>query len=216
MRFLLPCTGIDGGASPYRVEKDAPKAYGSSENDRVRLLLFLDKTQSAQALRPDCIRYAVQAAVTMPAGSVVEACTFGSDVRIAPFFEGPVRRPAAFAHDCQTALTSPSLGRGSYGAPLLKRIRERLARNRVPTVALLLTDGGFDDLPHLGKEAGLLARERKLLFLAALPVVASGNAYTRLEEALAPLGERARLAARNSVADALREMRDRCRAAAGG
>lgn len=215
MRFLPFYFGFDCGASPLRAGEGAPGKYVGSGNTRVRLVLFLDRTQSAQALRGECIRYAVLAAVTAPPGTVIEACTFGSDVPVAPFFEGPVRRPAAFARACQTALASLSPGRGTFGAPLLKRVRERLSRNPAPTVALLLTDGGFDDLPQIRQEAGLLSRERRMLYLVALPVVSSGSAYIRLEDALSPLGGRARLAARSSVEDALRDMRDRCRAAEG-
>jgi hypothetical protein len=176
----------------------------------VRVLLFLDATRSCQARHTDFVRYAAQVAVTAPAGTVVEACTFGSDVRIAPFYEGLVRQPATFAQACRDALAKPSPGKGTFGAPLLRRVRERIARNRVPTLVVLLTDGGFDDLPELRREAARLAMTDHLLVLFALPVVSTGSAYTRLEDALEPLGDRARLAARADAPEALRTVRERC------
>src|SRR5579885_1244219 len=90
------------------------ESKGGAARASLRLFLFLDRTGSCQALRPEFVRYSAQAAVLAPAGTTVEACAFGSDIRVAPFYEGPVRGAARFAKACQSALAVPSPGRGTF------------------------------------------------------------------------------------------------------
>ncbi len=179
------------------------------KQSRARILIFLDRTRSSAALQPSFVRYAAQIAAAAPAGTTIEACGFGSDTPLEPFYEGPVRHLSAFAIACQTALASSGSGRGTFGGPILSRVQDRLSRNPEPTAVVLITDGGFDDLERIRSQATSLARQSLLLYLIALPVVTKDSAYVKLEEALRPLGRRARLATKADAGEALRELQER-------
>lgn len=211
MQFLQATSGFASAPFPFPGSGGRPRQGARPQRPRARILIFLDRTRSSQARHPDFVRYAARIAVAAPVGATIEACAFGSDTRLAPFFEGRVRHLSAFARACQCALASPSSGRGTFGEPVLRRVRERLARNQEPTAVVLLTDGGFDDLQRMRQVASILARESLLLALVALPVVSANSAYTKLEEALRPLGRRARLAASADAGEALRELQECCR-----
>nr|WP_309690702.1 hypothetical protein [Armatimonas sp.] len=144
--------------------------------------------------------------MSAPPKTIVEASTFGSDIPVAPFYTGTIRKPATFNTALKAALAKPMRGRGTFGAPLLKRIRERVHLSQHPTFAVILSDCGFNDLPEMRKEAELLAKEPKLLALYAMPAVSDSSAYTKLEAALKPLGNRVRIAASADASEAVREI----------
>ncbi len=171
-----------------------------------KLVTYLDETGSAVYLRKDLIRYAVQASLAAPRQTVVETTTFGSEIPLAPFYTGIVRQPRAYKLAVEKALSKPARGKGSNGAPLLRRIRERLRIAPRPMVVLILSDCGFDDLPEMRKEAELLAKEPNLLGLYALHAVSDNSAYTKLEAALSPLGNKVRLAASADASIAISEL----------
>lgn len=171
-----------------------------------RLLLFVDHTGSAEHLTTDLIRDGNRIALAAPARTRIEACLFRSDVPLAPFYTGTVRHPAAFYTALAKELSRPAIGRKTLGAPLLRRIRARLRVNPIPTYAVWLTDGGFDDLPEIAAEVRTLASEPAFKGLYILPVTLSANVYIKLEAALAPLGNRVRIAASADAGEAIREL----------
>ena len=171
-----------------------------------RIVMFSDHTGSTTSLQKEIIQLATQIAVSAPPKTIVEASTFGSDIPVAPFYTGTIRKPATFNTALKAALAKPMRGRGTFGAPLLKRVRERVHLSQYPTFAVILSDCGFNDLPEMRKEAELLAKEPKLLALYAMPAVSDSSAYTKLEAALKPLGNRVRIAASADASEAIREI----------
>ena len=177
-----------------------------STKTHLDLMLFTDHTGSVKNLQDQIIKLAVQVAASAPPKTLVEASTFGSEIQVAPFFTGVIRKPAAFKAAVAEALAKPARGRGTFGEPLLKRIREKIKLTGQPTIAILLSDCGFNDLAEMHKEAGRLENEPLLLALYAMPAVSQNSAYTKLEAALSPLGKRARIAASADSQEALREI----------
>ncbi|WP_395139751.1 hypothetical protein [Armatimonas sp.] len=177
-----------------------------SDETRITVLEFADHTGSTVYLQSDIIRFATQVAVAAPPHTVIEACTFGSDVQVAPFYTGKIRKPILFKNALKAELAKPSNGRGTFGAPLLRRVRERLQQQGKPILVIFVSDCGFDDLAEINAEAKLLAKEPNFIALYGLPAVSDSSAYTKLEAALKPLGNRVRLAASADAPEAIREI----------
>jgi hypothetical protein len=175
--------------------------------DHPRVFVYIDHTASITRLQPELIRLATQIAMSAPPKTVIEASTFGSVVKIAPFYTGTIRKPAAFQKATQDALAKPAQGRGTFGAPLLKRVRELIHGHSQPVTLVFLSDCGFDDLDAMRAEAALLAKEPSLVALYALPAVSDSSAYTNLQATLRPLGERVRIAALADAPEAIQELR---------
>lgn len=130
---------------------------------------------------------------------------FCSTVSSSPFFQSTASDVDGFHEAVKSILEQIDTGSGTFGGPVLKRIREDAA-GKLFSIAVIVSDGGFDDLLAIAKEARLLAQIPGFKRLFILPVTDRGDFAQQLQDALKPLGNRVRIATRHDVQQALKEV----------
>lgn len=93
---------------------------------------------------------------------------------------------------------------GTYAAPVLRRFLEDArkadaAGGRTTLALILVTDGGFDDLPEVAKLAAQLARCRSVAAVWVGPVSLDRGVRAGVERAFAPLRDGGRLIVTNRL-----------------
>lgn len=171
--------------------------------------ITFDVTKSTEGLRPLFVQLSDQlVGRELDPECPVIGRHFQSNTRASRFFESTARDIDHFHSGVQAILTAGE-GKETPGKSVLDAVKEDadLARSRMrPFIAVVFTDGGFDDLKKMTEQARTLAQDTNLSRLFLLPVTDEGEFAQRLKEALAPLGDRVRIATKHDVQAALGEI----------
>lgn len=187
-------------------------AQGCAQPDdskRPLVAITFDVTDSTKDLRPGFVELSDQLVDReLAPGCPIIARHFESETRSSPFFQGRALDLDGF-HQGVEAVLKQGAGVGTPGEPVLNAVKEdaaaALAQKR-PFIAVILTDGGFDDLASLSRQAKELAKSPNLARIFIFPVTDEGEFAQRLKDALAPLGDRVRIATLHDAQVALGEL----------
>ncbi|WP_309696095.1 hypothetical protein [Armatimonas sp.] len=179
------------------------------DSKRPLVAITFDVTDSTKDLREGFISLSDQLiGHELAPGCPIIGRHFESETRSSPFFQGTALDTHGF-HNGVEAVLKQGTGVGTPGEPVLNAVKEdaavALAQKR-PFISVILTDGGFDDLKSITRQARTLAKSPNLARIFILPVTDVGEFAQRLKDALAPLGDRVRIATLHDAQMALREL----------
>lgn len=186
------------------------RGCGEADNSKRPLVaITFDVTDSTRDLRPVFLKLGDQlVGKELDPQCPIIARHFESETRSSPFFQGTALDMDGF-HKGVEAVLKQGKGAGTPGEPILKAVKEdavvALAQKR-SFISVILTDGGFDDLKTLSTQAKELAKSSNLARIFILPVTDEGEFAQRLKDALAPLGDRVRIATVHDAQVALEEL----------
>ena len=203
--LLIGLAAIVGLAVIVVVQGCAPP----DDSKRPLVAITFDVTDSTKDLRGGFISLSDQlVGHELASGCPIIGRHFESETRSSPFFQGTALDTHGF-HNGVEAVLKQGTGVGTPGEPVLNAVKEdaavALAQKR-PFISVILTDGGFDDLKSITQQAKMLAKSPNLARIFILPVTDVGEFAQRLKDALAPLGDRVRIATLHDAQVALREL----------